>query len=145
MSSSGTTPLSFSEFLFQMKARVRPRAAPSLRILSTRYCPRCPYPTTPILWEEELVAMSCADNPTPHQSCVYPDLKHSNRPTNQGIVGKHSTKFDSDRPWLIIVSFSMCGFISHSARPPSVETISFSGTFRISCEQRTKFSLRGKI
>ncbi len=39
MSSSGTKPLSLSEFLFQTKARVRPKAAPSLRILSTRYCP----------------------------------------------------------------------------------------------------------
>ncbi len=39
MSSSGTKPLSLSEFLFQTKARVRPRAAPSSRILSTRYCP----------------------------------------------------------------------------------------------------------
>lgn len=39
MSSLGTKPLSLSGFLFQTKAKVRPRAAPSARILSTRYFP----------------------------------------------------------------------------------------------------------
>lgn len=39
MSSSGTKSFSLSEFLFQTKASDRPRAAPSLRILCTRYCP----------------------------------------------------------------------------------------------------------
>lgn len=38
------------------------------------------------------------DNPTPLQSCVTPNLKHNNRPTTPGIVGKQSTKFNSERP-----------------------------------------------
>lgn len=125
MRSSGTRSLSLVGSLFQTKANVRPRAAPSLRILSTRNCPnahtlqfqyrchdmatgerksvrsnigelstpKCPNPTTPILWEEEMVAMSSADGRSRVERRSTPNNTHPHTHTHVSYCITHSDQY----------------------------------------------------